>query len=146
MTKYSIIFDEFKDKITDYDLPIYTIEIQEDILKSLLRKSIGRFKRICNNSLLLNDDKNSIESDLTYEELDILTEWMVHFWITPFRNNSENMRPFLNTKDFSQISPANLLNAVNLVYESSYKRANSLANKYSYLKKDGGFRKLKPQR
>lgn len=145
MTEYSTIFEEFKDKITDYDLPIYTANIQEEILLSLLRKSIGRFRRICSTNLALNNEMKAIEGDLTYEEIDILTEWMVYFWITPFRNNSENMRSVLNTSDFSEISPANLLTSINNVYNDSHRKATSLTNKYSYLKKDGGFQKLKPR-
>ena len=142
MTELETIFEEFKDKITDYDLAEYKSSLQEEVCLSYLKKAVARFKRICKSDLNgLNEF--GFEDDLSDEEIDILTEWMVYFWLKPIRNDIDNMRSVLNTKDFSQISPANLLTAINTVYEDSRKRARSLMNEYSYL--DGGISKLKPR-
>lgn len=144
MTLYSTIFEEFKDRISDYDLPQYKQELQDDFLLSYLRKAITKFKRICKNDLtLLNDDKNGFALDLANEEIDILTEWMVYFWIKPYRNNNEFMKIALNTKDYTLLSKSNQLNAIQAIYKDSYKTARSLMNEYSYL--NGSFSTLKPR-
>ena len=88
MTDYKEIFDSFKDKITDYDLPLYTDDIQYEILCNILRKACAKFGRICKSDLSTRDDEiMSFECDLKIEEIDILTEWMVYECITPYLKN-----------------------------------------------------------
>lgn len=137
MTDYKEIFDSFKDKITDYDLPLYTDDIQYEILCSILRKACAKFGRICKSDLSTRDDEiMSFGCDLTIDEIDILTEWMVYEWLTPYLNNIENLRNQLNTKDFSFFSPANLLSTIQNVHITSRKRAKSMMNEYSYVNSD----------
>lgn len=137
MTKYTEIFNSFKDKITDYDLPLYTDDIQNEMLCSALRKACAKFGRICKSDLSTRDDEiMSFGCNLTIEEIDIITEWMVYEWLTPYLNNIENLRNQLNTKDFSFFSPANLLSAIQNVYTTSRKRAKSMMNEYSYVNSD----------
>lgn len=138
-TEYSLIYDEFKDKITDYNLPLYEDKIQDKILFSLLRKACGRFKRICKNPLDFNDMNilmEQFECELTQEEIDIITTWMVYFWITPFVNNSDNLQNILNTKDFTQFSPSNLTQTLKEIQKESLKEARSLQNEYSIINGD----------
>ena len=47
--------------------------------------------------------------ELTEEEIDILTEWMVYEWLTPYLNNSENLRNKLSNERLFNVLPANLL-------------------------------------
>lgn len=137
MTEYTEIFNSFKDKITDYDLPLYTDDIQNEILCSVLRKACAKFSRICKSDLSTRDDEiMSFGCNLTIEEIDIITEWMVYEWLTPYLNNIENLRNQLNTKDFSFFSPANLLSAIQNVHTTSRKRAKSMMNEYSYVNSD----------
>ncbi len=137
MTLYTEIFESFKDKITDYDLPLYADDIQNDILCSVLIKACAKFARICKSDLSLRDDElMQFGCTLSIEELDILTEWMVYEWLTPYLNNTENLRNHLNTKDFSLFSPANLLSTIQNVHTISRKRAKSMMNEYSYIHSD----------
>lgn len=137
MTKYKTIFDSFKDKITDYDLPLYSEEMQTEMLCSLLNKACSKFKRICKSNLNKKDDKSlEFTDNLSLEEIDILTEWMVFYWITPHLNNTENLRNQLSTKNFSFFSPANLLSSLQKVQNESRKRARSITNEYSYIHSD----------
>lgn len=137
MTEYKIIFEAFKDKITDYNFPLYTEDTQTEILCSLLDKACSRFRRICKSNLHEKHDESfEFTEDLSTEEIDILTEWMVYYWITPHLNNTENLRNQLNTKDFSFFSPANLLSTLQKTHSESRKRARSLMNEYSYVHGD----------
>ena len=136
MTKFSVIYEQFKDLISDYDLPMYEQSIQEEMLFSYLKKAISRFRRICKNSLEIDIEQKCIVSDLTDEEIEILYTWMIYFWITPYVNNNDNLRNILNTKDFSTYSPANLVNAIANLQKNSKKEALSLQSIYSIVNGD----------
>lgn len=136
VTEYSQIYDEFKDKISDYNLPLYEENIQNQILFSLLKKACSRFRRICKNKL--NFDEMSVlmeqfDCELTHEEIDIITTWMVYFWITPYVNNSDNLQNVLNTKDFTQFSPTNLTKTLKEIQKESLIEARSLQSEYSII-------------
>lgn len=137
MTKYKTIFDKFKDKITDYDLPLYDEETQNSILLSLMNTACIRFKRVCKVNLSDRDDVLSeFGNDLDDEIIDIITEIMLEGWLKPALNNIENLRNCLNTKDYNQYSPANLLNAVQNTYNLCRQRAKSMINEYSFAYSD----------
>jgi len=145
MTSYSYIYDELKDRITDYDLVAYSEGLQEELLASYLRQACRKFSRICTNDLsaVAYDEEGvavGFEADLTPEEIDIIVEWMVVMWLTPLRNDLDNLRNRINTAEFSSISPANMQIAIEASYEASRKRALSLMNKYSYI--EGDFKQL----
>ena len=136
-TKYSDIYAFFKDKITDYDLLMYEVNIQDEMLLSLLNQSCAKFQRICKNDLSSKDDVlMEFQFKLSLEEIDILTDWMVEAWLRPNLNNIENMRNHLSTKDFSFFSPANLLDKMQMVYDSARKNARSKMNEYSFINSD----------
>lgn len=132
MTLYSEIYEAFKDKITDYDFIRYDPNIQNEILYSYLRKAVTRFRK----QYVKNDTNTGFIDDLSDYEIDIITEWMVSFWIYPYLNNEENMKNILNTSDYNMYSPANLLDKLLTLYETSRKRARSLSNEYSFINSD----------
>lgn len=137
MTEFSTIYEEFKDKITDYNLPLYDEAVQNEVLLGYLKKACGRFRRICKSELVFDEyGLEEFEADLTLEEIDILATWMVYFWVTPFVNNSDNLQNILNTKDFTQFSPANLTSTLKETQKASLIEARSLMNEYSIVNGD----------
>ena len=131
-TTYSYIFEEFKDKITDYDLASFSYELQEEILNSLLRKACRKFK-VCVQDLSDRDDEaRTFNIDLSEDEIDVITEWMVKEWLEPIKNDTDNLHNRINTAEFSSISPANMQLAVKQTYDEARHRARSLMNEYSY--------------
>jgi len=137
MTEYKEIFDYFKDKITDYDLPLYDEITQNEIMLSFMKTACSKFKRICKVDLSDRDDIAMHFNNVLDDEIkDIITEWMVEGWVKQFLNNSENLRNKLSTKDFSVFSPANLLDKIKDTYELSRKRAKSTMNEYSFINGD----------
>lgn len=139
MTEYTEIFDRFKDNITDPDLLQFSSSLQEEMLTALMNKAITRCKRICKDEVDLsqkNDLVSSFKIDIPDDVIDIITEWMTVFWLTPYLNNVENLRNALSTKDFSFFSPANLLGKISETHELARKRARSLTNEYSYIHAD----------
>ena len=101
---------------------------------------LGKLRKIKKKEFKTKENKKFtkilFECDLKIEEIDILTEWMVYEWLTPYLNNIENLRNQLNTKDFSFFSPANLLSTIQNVHTASRKRAKSMMNEYSYVNSD----------
>ena len=141
MTKFSYIFEEFLDKITDPELLMLSDNMLDDTLESLLRKAVVRVQRDFEPAVDLSEIVDDVEekafvSDLPYEVVDILTEWMVAYWLKPYVNNLENLRNNLNTKDFTSFSPANLLEKVGDRYTAARRYARSLSNEYSIVIND----------
>lgn len=144
-TTYNYIFAEFKDKITDPDLISFAKDLQNDILKALMNKAIRRCKRIVYKVVdlsLRDDDLDEFDNEIPDEVIDIITEWMLVFWLEPYVNNLENLQNQLSTKEFSMYSPANLLEKIGARYDISRKNAKSLTNEYSFIIAD--MKELKP--
>lgn len=133
-TEYNYIFAEFKDKITDPDLLLLSRDMQNEMMVALMSKAISKSKRACGESGLdtRDDEINEFTADLSDEVVDIITEWMMVFWLEPYLNNIENLRNALSTKDFTVFSPANLLGKISERYELARKHARSAMNEYSY--------------
>ena len=137
MTEYKELIDAFKDSITDPDLLKYTRDIQTDILHAYIKYACGKFKRICKKDLSKRSNEiEMFEYDLDDDEISILVNWMIEAWSKPLYHNLENMHNHLNTKDFTQYSPANLLDKVRNVYNDAHKRARSEMIEYSYIHSD----------
>ena len=135
-TTYSEVFDNFKDNITDPDLLQFAQDLQDDMLLAIMKKAIAKCQRVVKQSIdlsLRNDDILEFEQHITEEVLDILTEWMIVVWLKPYVNNIENLRNNVSTKDFSNFSPANLLDKIGDRYDKSRKYAKSITNEYSYI-------------
>lgn len=135
MTSYDYIFNEFKDKITDPDLLLLSNDLQTEVLVALLSKAISRCNRVCSNTvdLSLRDDIIlEFSVDIPDDVVDIITEWMIVFWLKPYLNNTENLWNTLSTKDFSMFSPANLLEKISDRYERAWVHARGLTNEYSF--------------
>lgn len=134
-TKYSDIFTLFKDKISDPDLLKFAADMQDEILESYMTKAIVRCNNVCSKDALTERDATTktFTYDLSIDSQDIITEWMVVFWLEPYVNSNDNLKNRLSTKDFSWISPANLLEKISNRYELARKHALSLTSAYSYL-------------
>lgn len=143
MTEFETIYAEFLDKITDYNMVLYEDSLKKETLKALLKKACTRFEHVCVIELSYDDDLDQFNKELSLTELDIITTWMIYFWITPYVNNSDNLENILNTKDFTEYSPANLTSTLKSVQKESLKEARSLMNEYSIL--NGDHATLKPR-
>lgn len=136
-TTYTYIFDEFKDKITDYELASFSSELQGEILNALLRKACRKFQEVCEQDLSDRDDETgAFNFDLSEVEIDVITEWMLKEWLEPIKNDIDNLHNRINTAEFSSISPANMQLAVKETYDEARRRARSLMNEYSYRRGD----------
>lgn len=135
-TTYDEVFANFKDKITDPDLLLFSNDLQVEMLVSYMNKAIAKCNRIVKKTvdLSLRDDVVlEFQVLIPDDVMEILTEWMTVFWLEPYLNNMENLKNTLSTKDFSVFSPANLLEKINDRYTTARKYARSMMNEYSYI-------------
>lgn len=135
-TTYKEVFDEFKDKIDDPDLLLFSSQLELEMLISYMNKAIYKCGRIVKKTVdlsLRDDDLLEFKVYVPDEVMEIITEWMTVFWLKPYVNNVENLRNNISTKDFSVFSPANLLEKIGARYDEARRYARSITNEYSYV-------------
>lgn len=136
MTAYETVYSSFRDKVNDYESVDLTSEQEAEILHGYLISAISKFSRLSRNVATYNETDEQFDTDLTLEEIDILSELMVVNWTKPRLYNSEKLRNSISTKDYSLYSPANLLAQLRELHKDANKRANSMMNQYSILNSD----------
>ena len=136
-TTFEAIYNSFYSKVNDFDLADMLEENANEFLFDLLKQAVVRFNSNLGTAVFeMNHTKQQFTTDLTDLEIDIISEIMVENWLKPKLNNSELLRNRLSTKDFSQFSPANLLNAVRESFNLAHSHSESLINKYTSLIND----------
>lgn len=136
-TTFEAIYNSFYSKVTDFDLADMLEDSASAFLFDLLKQAVARLNsNLGTTSFEMNYAESQFTADLTDLEIDIISEIMVENWLKPKLNNSELLRNRLSTKDFSQFSPANLLNAVRESFNLAHSRSESLINKYTFMVND----------
>lgn len=132
-TTYETVYSTFLSKVSDYDLCAIHPDETREYLYDLMNSAITRFEGVCVTDLSVRDEENkSFLNDLSYLEIDIISEMMIENWLKPKLYNSDLLRNNLSTKDFSVFSPANLANSTRETYVLAHNRSESLINKYSF--------------
>lgn len=131
-TPCSEIINAFILKVKAYKLmSIFDDEEREEIVMAFLKSAISKFYLKCHKPLNINEDMN-FDVELSIDEVDILAELMVVEWLTPQMYDDELLESRLNTKDFTEFSPAKLIEQIHNVYNSSKKRAKYMMIEYTY--------------
>lgn len=95
--------------------------------------AIARFKE-CKANLTINEnelDEKYFEDELTIEEQTILAYGVVYYWLHHKAMYSKLLKNAINTKDFQQLSNANLLLRLNEMKEDTRKEFLRLRKAYS---------------
>lgn len=134
-TPYSKIYEAFIFKVKAYDLLMLLEEDREDILyiymTSVCRKV---FKTVMPYVDLSdrNEDTKEFNNDIDDDVIDIIAECMITEWLKPQMYSDELLESRLNTKDFTEYSPAKLIEQMRYVYEMSKKESNVIINNYTF--------------
>ena len=75
---------------------------------------------------------------LDEDEIDILAELMIAEWLKPMMYDDELLESRLNTKDFTEYSPAKLIEQIRMVYSMNRKESKALINNYTFTHGDVG--------
>ena len=126
------IFDRFYSLIKDTDLAKLSDEDLYKLTKVYYEMASTRFKECKNNLELVQDEEgNYYTTDkLTVEEQNIIAQGMILYWIESKTNYNKLMKNQINTKDYNQLSNANVLLRLNELLD--YYRKNFLRQRKAY--------------
>lgn len=135
---YDVFGDAFLQKVTDYDIAVIDDYDRNMIVDGCMKRAIAQFKKICKYDFSKTGDDvirefNVEVADGDMDELaDIISEGMVVQWLKPYTFKQDNLQQFLNTRDFSSYSPAEMLNRISGIYKSSERAFTRMMKEYSY--------------
>ena len=137
----SVSYDEFTKvflgKTTAYDLYPLDNPTRGAIVDGYMKRAVAQFKKVNKYDLNHGDDDNRIfdtnisEADKD-ELIDIITEGMLVQWMKPYVYTSENLENLINTNDYSQYSPAELLLRIKGAYKDCQKDFDNMIKEYSF--------------
>ena len=127
------IFDRYYSIIKDTDLAKLDDEDLNKLTKVYYEKASTRFKECKNNLELVQDEEgNYYTTDkLTVEEQNIIAQGCVYYWIESKANYNKLMKNQINTKDFNQLSNANVLLRLNELLDFYRREFNRLRKAYT---------------
>ena len=133
------IFDRFYSLIKDTDLAKLDDEDLYKLTKVYYEMAATRFKECKNNLELVQDSEGnySIVGKLTVEEQNIIAQGMILYWIESKTNYNKLMKNQINTKDYNQLSNANVLLRLNELLD--YYRKNFLRQRKAYSRRMDDF-------
>ena len=133
------IFDRFYSLIKDTDLAKLDDEDLYKLTKVYYEMSATRFNECKSNLELVQDEEgNYYTTDkLTVEEQNIIAQGMIIYWIESKTNYNKIMKDQINTKDYNQLSNANVLLRLNELLD--YYRKNFLRQRKAYSRRMDDF-------
>ena len=139
MTPLDEIFDRFYSLIKDTDLAKLDDEDLYKLTKVYYEMAATRFKECKNNLELVQDSQGnySIVGKLTVEAQNIIAQGMILYWIESKVNYNKLMKNQINTKDYNQLSNANVLLRLNELLD--YYRKNFLRQRKAYSRRMDDF-------
>lgn len=129
-TPYSEIFTAFKNKITDPFYSDLNIDNATEDMILLLNDAILDFSYPKSNIRDKDDELETFNVDLQYDEIQILSILMNLKWIQRQLSNIYNLQQVMSTKDFAITSQANHLDKLLTLEENVKNRADKAMKKY----------------
>lgn len=135
---YDTVVGAFLSKITEFDMINMENTNREELVDGYMRRAVSEFDRICKQDLTSSyDDINNVfdvdvDDAAADEIINILSEGMVVQWLKPYVYQQELLQNVLNTRDFTQYSPAELLMRVGNAYRRAQKDFTQMIREYSY--------------
>lgn len=135
---YDTFIGAFLNKISEFELLQLDDNSRAEIVDGYLRRAVIAFRKNCKYDLFSTGDDSTREflvdipdSDLD-ELVEIISEGMVVQWLKPYVYQQELLQNVLNTRDFTQYSPAELLMRVGNAYAKAQKDYTQMIREYSY--------------
>lgn len=136
-TPYSEVMDNFIMMVHEHKLSVLEEYDRDDWVESLMFIACSKFNKVCRKDLTSRDEVNKcFNEDLEDKEIDILCNYMIYEWLKPYIYSSELLRERLSTRDYSEHSPANLIDKINTVFDNARKQSRLLAVDYTYSNRD----------
>lgn len=134
---YNLFTAAFLSKVTEYDFIRLDEYDRNSMVDGYMKRACAQFNKICKYDLVAFDDavreiRTTIPDDEIDEIVDIVSEGMMVQWMKPYFYRADNLENVLNTSDFSQYSPAELLYRITNAYNASKKDFTNMMREYSY--------------
>lgn len=135
---YDVFTGVFLNKISEYELYQLDDNIRPEIVDGYLRRAVANFRKNCKYDLSAarDDTERMFNVDIADEDLDeivdIITDGMIVQWIKPYVYQQDLLQNVLNTKDYIQYSPSELLLRVGNAYDKAQKDYTHKIREYSY--------------
>lgn len=133
---YDDITSAFLEKISEYEFLQLSDRNRESIVDGYIKRSAAKFRKVCEYDLTKDDTQRQFTDDFKDEDVDdivdIITDGMVVQWLKPYVNQQDILQNVLNTNDYSQYSPAELLHRVGEAYDRAVKEYKRALFNYSY--------------
>ena len=132
MTSFDDVYEIFLfTKVQAYKLNKLTLDNKKATLLIYLRLACSKFIN-CKQDLSLDLVNKRFNVDLTEREIDIITDFMVISWLKPIILSDELLESRLNTKDFYEYSPANLILQIRTTFSEVEINAKKAMKNYGY--------------
>lgn len=134
---YNLFTAAFLGKVTEYDFIKLDDYDRNSVVDGYMKRACAQFNKICKYDLVTGDDalrelQATIPDDEIDEIVDIVSEGMMVQWMKPYFYRADNLENVLNTSDFSQYSPAELLYRITNAYNTSKRDFTNMMREYSY--------------
>lgn len=126
MTPIKEVYNAFLAKMLDDEWTGWTLEDIERDWRALLEGAIPYFK-FPRHSLEIDEEECSFVSDLTNEEIQILSSFMKCEWLNRTILTWEHVKPMYEEKDFSE---ANLIDKLHSLLDREERKARRLESIY----------------
>lgn len=134
---YNLFTAAFLGKVTEYDFIKLDDYDRNSVVDGYMKRACAQFNKICKYDLVTGDDvvrelNTTIPDDEIDEIVDIVSEGMLVQWMKPYVYRADNLENALNTSDFSQYSPAELLYRITSAYHEAKRDFKNMIKEYSY--------------
>lgn len=130
-TPFTDIFDLFLSKITDSQMLSMSQTDLEDQMYNFLISSIPRF-RTCKQSLDYDSVNRTFNVDLTIDEKEILSQWMLYNYLDQNIFRIELLKQSLSSKDYALYSQAQHIKELLDLRKNIYDDVNQMIIDYGY--------------
>lgn len=135
---YDYFVGAFLSKISEFEFAKIDDDVRSEIVDDYMKRALTAFRKNCKYDLFTtgDDETRTFSVDIAPEDLDeiveIVSEGMLIQWLKPYVYQQELLQNVLNTKDFTQYSPAELLMRVGNAYAKAQKDYTQMVREYSY--------------
>lgn len=140
MTEFTLIYDKFLSKLTDFSLARLDKDVLESDLQERLITALSDFAQLPEEKTEVDLSTKTFTNGLSVEEQNIIATLMVINYLDKYILSEDNMRILLNSKDYKQYSQAALLKEVKATKSEYQSDVDAKLNSYSFRQK---FRKKK---
>lgn len=132
-TPYTVIYDRFLSKVTDFDLVQLTETEVYDIAATYLPAAVAEFQDCKQDLTDVDKVKEEFNNELTDLEIEILANFMaIEYLLSKYVRTQALLKYTLFSKDFDTYSPSNLLDRASSMVDALESRNRRTIAMYSY--------------